>query len=107
MAEFLSDENFNEKVKGANGTVMVDFFATWCGPCKMIGPVVEQFAKEYEGRAAIYKLDVEDAAGTAMSYGVRGVPTLIFFRNGEETERIVGAPTKDELREALERNING
>ena len=107
MAEFLSDENFNEKVKGANGTVMVDFFATWCGPCKMIGPVVEQFAKEYEGGAASDKLGVGDGAGTGGSYGGGGGEALIFFRNGEETERIVGAPTKDELREALERNING
>lgn len=103
MAEILSDENFKEKVK--DGTVMVDFYATWCGPCKMLAPTVEQFAKDYEGKAKVFKLDVDDASNTALEYGVRSIPTLIFFKNGEEVDRIVGAPSKDELREVLEKSL--
>lgn len=105
MAEILSDEAFVEKVEQAKGTALVDFFATWCGPCKMLAPTVEQFAREYEGRAAVYKLDVDDAADTANKFGIRGVPTLIFFKDGKEAERIVGLTTKDELVMAMERNL--
>lgn len=105
MAEHLTTDNFTEKVLEAEGTVLVDFFATWCGPCKMLAPVVEQLAKEYRGRVAVYKLDVDEAQEPAMQYQIMSIPTLVFFRNGKETERIVGMVSETELLEAMERNL--
>lgn len=105
MAEILTGENFQEKVVDAKGTVLVDFFATWCGPCKMIAPAVEQLAAEYEGKAAVYKLDVDEAEEIGMAYKVMSIPTLIFFKDGQEVERIRGALSKAELAEAMERNL--
>lgn len=105
MAEYLTADNFKEKVTEAKGTVLVDFFATWCGPCKMIAGAVEQLATEYEGKAAVYKLDVDEAQDIAMGHGVMSIPTLIFFRDGKESERIVGAVSRAELTDAMERNL--
>ncbi len=105
MAEILSTETFREKVQDATGTVLVDFFATWCGPCKMIAPAVEQLAEEYKGRAAVYKLDVDDAQEIGMEYKVMSIPTLIVFKDGQEAERVRGALSKAELADLLERNL--
>lgn len=105
MAEILTSENFKEKVTDVKGTVLVDFFATWCGPCKMIAPAVEQLAEEYAGKAAVYKLDVDEAQDIGMEYKVMSIPTLIFFKDGMEVERIRGALSKAELTEAMERNL--
>ena len=105
MAEILTTETFKEKVTEAKGTVLVDFFATWCGPCKMIAPAVEQLAAEYEGKAAVYKLDVDEAQDVAMQYGIMSIPTLVFFKDGQEAERIRGAVSKAELTDAMERNL--
>lgn len=105
MAEHLTADNFNEKVIEAKGTVLVDFFATWCGPCRMIAGAVEQLASEYEGKAAVYKLDVDEAQDIAMQYKVMSIPTLIFFKDGKESERIVGAVSQIELIDAMERNL--
>ena len=98
-------ENFMEKVEDAKGTVLVDFFATWCGPCKMIAPTIEQISKEYEGKAAVYKLDVDEAQEIAMKYGIMSIPTLVFFKDGQVLERIRGAVSKLELADAMERNL--
>lgn len=105
MAEILTADNFKEKVVEAKGTVLVDFFATWCGPCKMIAPVVEQLATEYEGKAAVYKLDVDEAQEIGMEYRIMSIPTLVIFKNGQEAERIRGAVSKEELADAMERNL--
>lgn len=105
MAEILTTETFKEKVTEAKGTVLVDFFATWCGPCKMIAPAVEQLAEEYAGKAAVYKLDVDETQDIAMQYGIMSIPTLVFFKDGQEAERIRGALSAAELRETLERNL--
>ena len=105
MAEILTTETFREKVEGVKGTVLVDFFATWCGPCKMIAPAVEQLAEEYKGKAAVYKLDVDDAQEIGMEYKVMSIPTLIFFKDGQEVERIRGTLSKAELTSAMERNL--
>jgi len=105
MAECLTSESFREKVTNAKGTVLVDFFATWCGPCKMIAPAVEQLAEEYKEKAAVYKLDVDEVQDIGMEYKVMSIPTLIFFKDGQETERIRGALSKAELVEAMERNL--
>ncbi|MBR2409593.1 MAG: thioredoxin [Lachnospiraceae bacterium] len=105
MAEHLTAENFKEKVEDTKGTVLVDFFATWCGPCKMVAPAVEQLSEEYAGKAAVYKLDVDEAQDVAMKYRVMSIPTLVFFKDGQETERIRGAVSRGELAEAMERNL--
>ena len=105
MVEHLTADSFREKVTEAKGTVLVDFFATWCGPCKMIAPAVEQIAEEYEGKAAVYKLDVDEVQDIGMEYKVMSIPTLIFFKDGQEAERIRGALSKAELKEAMDRNL--
>ncbi|MCH5274019.1 MAG: thioredoxin [Lachnospiraceae bacterium] len=105
MAEFLVEDDFREKVVNTKGTILVDFFATWCGPCKMVAPVVEQSAEEYKGKAAVYKLDVDEAQTVAQEYKIMSIPTLIFFKDGKESERIVGVVSKLELDEAFERNL--
>ena len=105
MAEILTSDNFKEKVTEAKGTGVVDFFATWCGPCKMIAPAVEQLAEEYAGKAAVYKVDVDEAQDIGMEYKIMSIPTLVFFKDGQEVERIRGALSKAELTEAMERNL--
>lgn len=105
MVEHLTADSFREKVTEAKGTVLVDFFATWCGPCKMIAPAVEQIAEEYEGKATVYKLDVDEVQDIGMEYKVMSIPTLIFFKDGQEAERIRGALSKAELKEAMDRNL--
>lgn len=105
MAEYISAEDFKEKVTDAKGTVLVDFFATWCGPCKMIASAVEQLAEEYAGKAAVYKLDVDEAQEIAQEYKVMSIPTLIFFKDGMESERIRGVVSQMQLNDAMERNL--
>lgn len=98
MVEHLTTESFAEKVKNAKGTVMVDFFATWCGPCKMIAPAVEQLATEYEGKLAVYKLDVDEVPDVAAEYKVMSIPTLIYYKDGAEVGRVRGAQSYEELK---------
>lgn len=98
----LSDSTFENEVLKAQGLVLVDFFATWCGPCIMLAPVISELAEEYKGKAKICKLDVDANHETAEKYGVMSIPTLIFFKNGEVIEQIVGAHSKDALKEKIE-----
>ena len=105
MAEILTSENFKEKVVETKGTVLVDFFATWCGPCKMIAPAIEQLSEEYAGKAAVYKVDVDEAQDIGMEYKIMSIQTLVFFKDGQEVERIRGALSKAELTEAMDRNL--
>jgi thioredoxin 1 len=92
-----TDANFESEVLQSEQPVLVDFWAEWCGPCKMIAPIVEQIASEYQGHLKVMKLDVDDNQATAMNYRVLGIPTLILFKSGRESERITGYMPKERL----------
>ena len=97
----LTDTNFNEEVKGSVEPILVDFWAEWCGPCKVIAPILEQLAVEQDGKLRIGKLNVDDAPGTAQQFQVMSIPTLILFKDGEHAKRLVGARGKGQLLEEL------
>lgn len=92
-----SDDNFEQDVLKADGPVLVDFWAEWCGPCKMIAPILEEIASEYGGKIKICKMDVDANTNTAPKFGIRGIPTLIIFKNGEVAGTKVGALSKSQL----------
>lgn len=102
MAFQFTDDNFKAEVLEAELPVLVDFYADWCGPCKMMAPVVEALAAEYEGRVKIGKLNVDQSPDTAGQYGIMSIPTLLFFKNGEVVNKIVGAVPKSDLEQALD-----
>ena len=93
----ISDSSFEQDVLQADGPVLVDFWAEWCGPCKMIAPVLEEIAVDYEGKLKICKMDVDANTETAPKYGIRGIPTLILFNNGDKVGEKVGALSKSQL----------
>jgi len=101
MALVMNDSNFEEEVLKSEIPVLVDFYADWCGPCKMMGPVVETIAKELEGKAKVGKLDVDQSRKTAMKYNVMTIPTFLVFKNGVLVDTIVGAVSKEKLLEKL------
>ncbi len=102
MAQIFNDENLPQLIAGTK-PVMVDFWATWCGPCRMVAPIVEQLAQEYEGRVEIGKYDVDEAGGDlAAEFGIRSIPTILFFKDGKLIDRHVGATTIDVLKAKLD-----
>ncbi|MCK3682475.1 thioredoxin [Maribellus sp. YY47] len=94
MALEITDANFEELVLNSDKPVMLDFWAVWCGPCRMIAPIVEEMAGEYEGKAVIGKVDVDSNQDVAMKYGIRNIPTVLFIKNGEVVDKQVGAAPK-------------
>ena len=103
MALKLTDANFQSEVIDSDQPVLVDFWAEWCGPCKMIGPIIDQVAADLEGTAKVGKVNVDEARELAVKYNVRSIPLLLFFKNGEVKDQIVGASvTKDQLKAKLQ-----
>ena len=101
MAFEFNDSNFNEKALNSDKPVMVDFWAEWCGPCRVVGPVVEELAKDFEGKAVIGKVNVDLNREVTSKYGIRSIPTILFLKNGEVVEKSVGAVPKQVLQEKL------
>jgi thioredoxin 1 len=101
----VNDGDFNETVIKADGPVLVDYWAEWCGPCKMIAPVLDEIAKDYQGKLKVVKLNIDENQKTPADYGVRGIPTLMLFKNGEVEATKVGALTKSQLAAFIDSNI--
>lgn len=102
MAELkFTDKNFREEVLLSDQPVLVDFWAAWCGPCKMMGPVITQLANEYEGKVKIGKVNVDEEPGLAQTYGIMSIPTIVLIKNGEVVKKVVGAVPKAEVEAML------
>ncbi len=101
----VTDENFDQEVLNAEGPVLVDYWAEWCGPCKMITPILDEIANEYKDRLKVCKLNIDDNEATPPKYGVRGIPTLMLFKNGNVEATKVGALSKTQLVAFLEGNL--
>ncbi|ACT15027.1 thioredoxin TrxA [Pectobacterium brasiliense] len=101
----LTDDSFGTKVLQAEGAILVDFWAEWCGPCKMIAPILDEIAEEFEGKLTVTKLNIDENPATAPKYGIRGIPTLLLFKNGEVAATKVGALSKGQLKEFLTANL--
>lgn len=106
MALQLTDSNFEETVLKSEKLALVDFWAEWCGPCRAITPIVEELATEYGDKAIIGKVDVDNNPETAMKYGIRSIPTILFIKNGQVVDKHVGAASKNHFVEILKRHLN-
>ncbi len=101
MEVTITKENFAE-LKAGNLPLVVDFWATWCGPCRMVGPIIDELAKQYDGKIVVGKCDVEDNEELAAEFGIRNIPTLLFFKNGEVVDKLIGAQSKAKFEEKFE-----
>ena len=104
MEVVVTNENF-ESLKNGSQPLVVDFWADWCGPCKMISPIISQLAEEYDGKLTVAKCNVEECEDIAVEYGIRNIPTILFFKNGEVVDRMVGAANKAALQAKFDANL--
>ena len=105
MALEITDSNFEETVLKSDKQVMVDFWAAWCGPCRMVGPIIDELSEEYEGKAIIGKIDIDLNQQYAAQFGVRNIPTVLVFKDGELVDRKVGVSSKNDYAEAIDKLI--
>jgi len=105
MAIEINDTNFKSEVTDSEMPVLVDFWAPWCGPCRMVAPILEELAKEYDGKVKVVKINVDDSPNTAGEYGVRSIPTLILFKDGKVFEQTVGAQSKEKLKQLVDKSL--
>lgn len=98
----ITSKNFSEEVENSDVPVLIDFWAPWCGPCKMLTPIIEELAEEYDGKAKIGKFNTDDNPQFVSKFGIRGIPTLIFFNNGKEVKRLVGVSKKTQIKSILD-----
>jgi thioredoxin 1 len=101
----FTDDNFQDEVLNADGPVLVDFWAEWCGPCRQVAPIVEDIAEEYEGKAKVGKVDVDANQQTAMEYGIRSIPSLMIFKDGEAVDQIIGVAPKNKITGKLDEQM--
>ncbi|MEG3030467.1 MAG: thioredoxin [Oscillospiraceae bacterium] len=101
MSIKITSENFESIMANKDTPVLVDFWATWCGPCKMVGPIIEELSKELEGKVVVGKIDVDEQQSLAQKFGVMSIPTLVIFKNGAEVKRAVGFKSKEQIKELL------
>jgi thioredoxin 1 len=108
MSEIVSavnDQSFESEVIGHQTPVLVDFWAEWCGPCRMLAPTVEKVAQEFEGRLKVVKMNVDEATGTPNQFGIKSIPTLILFKDGREQDRLIGNQPKDAISQMISRHV--
>lgn len=105
MALEFTDSNFKDEVLGSDKPVLVDFWAVWCGPCRMLAPIIDELSNDFEGKALVGKVDVDNNQQTAMEYGIRNIPTMLIFKNGEVVEKLVGVSPKETIAAKLSAHL--
>ena len=101
----LTSADFSDKIENASGVALIDFWADWCGPCRMLAPTIDEIAEDFAGRADIYKVNVDEEGALAAKFGIMSIPTLIIFKNGEVFDKLVGVVPKDSIANVLERAL--